>query len=182
MAQLTRVRSSSQDWWHSLKNEMDKKSFTKETMSDLYNDLFSSLGHRNPSSQGTFHRKFLQVRRRFCFCDSGCLNPLRPTQDVLHSFKASDLLTHLSVLQKFANKVEKLLGANGITLFQKRREKSFVRQVDALEASMRGFQKEPGNLKEYSPWLSGFKADTLGNELEVPGEPGAALPDGNHFC
>lgn len=67
--------------------------------------------------------------------------------------------------------MEKLLGPDGVTLFQKRREKSFVRQVDALAASMRGFQKEPGNLKEYSPRLSGFRADALGNELEVPGEP-----------
>lgn len=66
--------------------------------------------------------------------------------------------------------MEKLLGPKGIILFEKRREKCFIRQVDALAASMRGFQKEPGNLKEYSPWLSGYKADTFGNELEVPGQ------------
>lgn len=66
--------------------------------------------------------------------------------------------------------VEKLLGPKGIILFEKRREKCFIRQVDALAASMRGFQKEPGNLKEYSPWLSGYKADTFGNELEIPGQ------------
>ncbi|TWW70550.1 DNA-dependent protein kinase catalytic subunit [Takifugu flavidus] len=77
---------------------------------------------------------------------------------------------HKKFLQRFAKEVEKLLGPNGATLFQKRRDKSFVRRVDELAASMRGFQKEPGNLKEYSPRLSGFKADTLGNELEVPGQ------------
>lgn len=66
--------------------------------------------------------------------------------------------------------MEKLLGSKGSKLFEKRTEKSFVRQVDDLAASMRGWIKEePGNLKEYSPWLSGFKADTFSNELEVPG-------------
>lgn len=45
-----------------MKNELEKKSFTKEAMSHLYQDLFSSLGHHNPSGQGTFHKKFLQVR------------------------------------------------------------------------------------------------------------------------
>lgn len=72
-------------------------------------------------------------------------------------------------LQKFAKDVEKLLGSKGSKLFEKRKEKRFLQQVDDLAASMRGFQKEPGNLKEYSPWLSGFKADTFSNELEIPG-------------
>ncbi|XP_071387705.1 DNA-dependent protein kinase catalytic subunit [Centroberyx affinis] len=73
-------------------------------------------------------------------------------------------------VQKFAKDVEKLLGPKGSKLFEKRKDKSFVRQVEDLAASMRGFQKEPGNLKEYSPWLSGFKADAFRNELEVPGQ------------
>lgn len=66
------VDSSSQDWWDSLKNEMEKGTFTKETMSDLYSDLFSSLGHQRTSGQGAFHKKFLQVRRllRVLFCDT----------------------------------------------------------------------------------------------------------------
>lgn len=66
--------------------------------------------------------------------------------------------------------MEKLLGPQCSKLFEKRKDKSFVRKVDDLAASMRGFQKEPGNLKEYSPWLSGFKADTFSNELEIPGQ------------
>ncbi|XP_054478556.1 DNA-dependent protein kinase catalytic subunit [Anoplopoma fimbria] len=74
-------------------------------------------------------------------------------------------------IKKFAKDVEELLGSKGSKLFEKRKDKSFVRQVDELAASMRGFfQKEPGNLKEYSPWLSGFKADTFSNELEIPGQ------------
>lgn len=74
--------------------------------------------------------------------------------------------------------MEKLLGPKGVKLFEKRKDKGFIRQVDELAASMRGFQKEPGNLKEYSPWLSGFKADTFRNELEVPGQHGEHLLDG----
>ncbi|XP_059183485.1 DNA-dependent protein kinase catalytic subunit [Centropristis striata] len=73
-------------------------------------------------------------------------------------------------IKKFGKDVEKLLGAKGSKLFEKRRDKSFMKQVDELAASMRGFQKEPGNLKEYSPWLSGFKADMFSNELEIPGQ------------
>lgn len=72
-------------------------------------------------------------------------------------------------LQKFFKDVEKLLGPNGKQLFEKRKDKTFLKKVDELAASMRRFQKEPGNLKEYSPWLSGFKADSFRNELEIPG-------------
>ncbi|XP_047423865.1 DNA-dependent protein kinase catalytic subunit isoform X2 [Mugil cephalus] len=73
-------------------------------------------------------------------------------------------------IQKFSKDVEKLLGPNGSKLFEKRNDRKFVGQVDELAGSMRGFQKEPGNLKEYSPWLSGFKADPFSNELEIPGQ------------
>ncbi|KAF7660907.1 hypothetical protein LDENG_00272900 [Lucifuga dentata] len=75
-------------------------------------------------------------------------------------------------IKKFAKDVEKLLGPKGSKLFEKRKEKSFLRQVDELRESMHRSPKdpEPGNLKEYSPWLSGFKSDTFCNELEIPGQ------------
>lgn len=66
--------------------------------------------------------------------------------------------------------MEKLLGPKGSKLFEKRKEKGFVSQVENLLKCMREFQREPGNLKEYSPWLSGFKADAFSNELEIPGQ------------
>lgn len=72
-------------------------------------------------------------------------------------------------LQKFSKELEKLFGPDGNNLFEKRKNKSFLQAVSELGQSMREFQKEPGNLKEYSPWLSGFKSDPFGNELEVPG-------------
>ncbi|KAI1889250.1 hypothetical protein AGOR_G00177210 [Albula goreensis] len=73
-------------------------------------------------------------------------------------------------IQKFSKDVEKLLGAGGSKLFEKRKDKTYLRSVDELECSMRGFQKEPGNLKEYSPWMSSFRADMLRTQLEIPGQ------------
>uniref|UniRef100_A0AAV2L5B1 DNA-dependent protein kinase catalytic subunit n=1 Tax=Knipowitschia caucasica TaxID=637954 RepID=A0AAV2L5B1_KNICA len=77
-------------------------------------------------------------------------------------------------IQKFAKEVESLLGAKGSKLFEKRKDKSFVKKVEELVGSMRGWlgagKKEPGNLKEYSPWMSSFKQGPLGDELEVPGQ------------
>ncbi|KAI5104092.1 DNA-dependent protein kinase catalytic subunit [Silurus meridionalis] len=72
--------------------------------------------------------------------------------------------------QKFSKEVEQLFGSDGLKLYDKRKDKEYIRKVENLALSMRGFQKEPGNLKEYSPWLSNFSADTLGNEIEVPGQ------------
>nr|XP_054607336.1 DNA-dependent protein kinase catalytic subunit isoform X2 [Nothobranchius furzeri] len=80
-------------------------------------------------------------------------------------------------IQKFSKAVEKLLGPDGSTMFEKRKDKSFLQQVDDLAKSMRGFMEEPGNLKEYSPWLSGFKPDLFSNVLEIPGQyDGRAKP------
>ncbi|XP_029935630.1 DNA-dependent protein kinase catalytic subunit isoform X2 [Myripristis murdjan] len=73
-------------------------------------------------------------------------------------------------IRKFAKDVEALFGPQGSKLFEKRKNKSFLQQVDKLVNSMRGFQREPGNLKEYSPWLSGFTADLFCAELEIPGQ------------
>ncbi|XP_019130385.2 DNA-dependent protein kinase catalytic subunit isoform X1 [Larimichthys crocea] len=131
LQQLTNPEMIFKDWWDGVKNELDKPSFDKKQMSNMYEEMYSSLGDRNTDGHGMFRKKFIQ---------------------------------------KFAKEVEKQLGPKGSKLFEKRKDKSFVRQVEELVASMRGFQKEPGNLKEYSPWLSGFKADAFGNELEIPGQ------------
>lgn len=79
------------------------------------------------------------------------------------------MLMYMCLSQKFFKEVEKLLGSGGSKLYEKRKDKAYLQQVDQVIGTMRGFQKEPGNLKEYSPWLSSFKADTIKNELEVPG-------------
>ncbi|XP_040921929.1 DNA-dependent protein kinase catalytic subunit [Toxotes jaculatrix] len=131
LQQFTNPEMIFKDWWDYVKNELEKTSFDKKRMSDMYDEMHSWLGDRNADGHGMFRKKFIQ---------------------------------------KFAKDVEKLLGVKGSKLFEKRRDKNFVQQVDILAASMRGFQTEPGNLKEYSPWLSGFKADPFSNELEIPGQ------------
>ncbi|XP_076840848.1 DNA-dependent protein kinase catalytic subunit [Brachyhypopomus gauderio] len=73
-------------------------------------------------------------------------------------------------IKEFSKDVEKLMGPGGSKIFQQRKDNNYLRKVDDLISRMRDFQKEPGNLKEYSPWLSTFRADTLKNELEVPGQ------------
>ncbi|XP_053349394.1 DNA-dependent protein kinase catalytic subunit [Clarias gariepinus] len=72
--------------------------------------------------------------------------------------------------QKFFKDVENLFGSGGSKLYEKRKDKEHIRKIEQLMMDMKGFQKEPGNLKEYSPWLSNFSADTIRNELEVPGQ------------
>uniref|UniRef100_A0A8B9M759 DNA-dependent protein kinase catalytic subunit n=1 Tax=Accipiter nisus TaxID=211598 RepID=A0A8B9M759_9AVES len=52
--------------------------------------------------------------------------------------------------------------------------------VTSLLSKMNKTYEEPGNLKEYSPWMSEFKAEFLRNELEVPGQydgRGKPLPE-----
>lgn len=65
--------------------------------------------------------------------------------------------------------MEKLFGPGGLKVYENRKDNDYLRRVDELTKSMKGFQSEPGNLKEYSPWLSNFSTDTLRVELEVPG-------------
>ncbi|KAM9332600.1 DNA-dependent protein kinase catalytic subunit [Pholidichthys leucotaenia] len=131
LQQLTNPDMIFKDWWDGVKNKLEKPSFTKKQMGDMYEEMSSLLTDENTGGHGIFRKKFIQ---------------------------------------KFSKEVEKLLGRNGSQLFEKRKDKGFLQKVDNLATSMRGFQKEPGNLKEYSPWLSGFKADPFSNELEIPGQ------------
>ncbi|KAM3860678.1 DNA-dependent protein kinase catalytic subunit [Diretmus argenteus] len=121
----------------------------KDWWEDVKNDL------EKPSfSQKTMSRMYDEMRSSLGDRDAGGYGTFRKR-----------------FIQKYAKQVENLLGPQGTKLFEKRKDKRFLQQVDDLAASMRSsMQKEPGNLREYSPWLSGFRADTLGNELEVPGQ------------
>ncbi|XP_077480903.1 DNA-dependent protein kinase catalytic subunit [Stigmatopora argus] len=73
-------------------------------------------------------------------------------------------------IKEFAKEMEDLLGRKGSELFKKRKDQSFRKKVDSLAMSMKTFQKEPGNVKEYSTWLSAFQAGPFKNELEIPGQ------------
>ncbi|XP_033988441.1 DNA-dependent protein kinase catalytic subunit isoform X2 [Trematomus bernacchii] len=132
LQQLTNPDMLFKDWWDCVKNELERPSFDKKQMANMYDEMLSSLGDRDMGRHGKFRTRFIK---------------------------------------KFSKEVEKLLGPKGSKLFEKRKEKNFVRQVDNLASSMRQFPNDPpGNLKEYSPLLSGFKADSFNNELEIPGQ------------
>uniref|UniRef100_A0A3B4GWP3 DNA-dependent protein kinase catalytic subunit n=1 Tax=Pundamilia nyererei TaxID=303518 RepID=A0A3B4GWP3_9CICH len=139
LQQLTNPEMIFKDWWDGVRIELEKPTFNRKQMGDMYEEMRSILGDCSADSHGMFRKKFIK---------------------------------------KFFKDVEKLLGPNGKQLFEKRKDETFLQKVDLdLVASMRGFQKEPGNLKEYSPWLSGFKADSFRNELEIPGQyDGRAKP------
>lgn len=45
---------------------MEKPTFNKERTADLFEELFSALGHQNTSGQGMFHKKFIRVCSSLC--------------------------------------------------------------------------------------------------------------------
>ncbi|XP_066575742.1 DNA-dependent protein kinase catalytic subunit isoform X2 [Amia ocellicauda] len=73
-------------------------------------------------------------------------------------------------VQKFSKEIDKIFGKNGSTMLSKKNDKAYWQSVDQLVSSMREAIKMPGNLKEYSPWMSSFRPETLWNELEIPGQ------------
>lgn len=80
-------------------------------------------------------------------------------------------LTCLFFLQHFSKEFDKTFGKGGAKLFDMKHD-AFRKASDSLQESISKEQKkekEPGNLKEYSPWMSNFKPEVLRNELEIPG-------------
>ncbi|XP_061121318.1 DNA-dependent protein kinase catalytic subunit isoform X2 [Syngnathus typhle] len=73
-------------------------------------------------------------------------------------------------IKRFAKDMQNLLGSKGSKVFEKRKQKVFLKSVDEFASSMRERKEEPRNLKEYSPWLSAFQADPFRNQLEIPGQ------------
>lgn len=58
-----------QDWWESVKSEMEKSTFNKKQMGEMYEEMHSSLCNRNTQGHGGFRRKFIQVGSS-CYCTS----------------------------------------------------------------------------------------------------------------
>lgn len=163
----------SQDWWDDVKNELEKPGFDKKKMGNMFDEMFASLGDRKADGHGAFRKKFVQV----CISSTSLLAKLIVEENVgVGAARLQCIILYSCPIlptppqqQRFAKDMESLLGRKGSQLFEKRKDKSFIAKVNDLLGSMREFQKEPGNLKEYSPWLSGFKADPFRNELEIPG-------------
>ncbi|KAM4704971.1 DNA-dependent protein kinase catalytic subunit [Rhinophrynus dorsalis] len=74
--------------------------------------------------------------------------------------------------EKYKKEFDKVCGTQGIKLLNMKAD-VFIKSIDQLFSKIREDQQqveEPGNLKEYSPWLSEFKPEFLRNELEIPGQ------------
>lgn len=73
------------------------------------------------------------------------------------------------LLQKFGKEFDKHFGKGGCKLLNMT-DRDFNSIVEPLLLKMRDCQKEPGNLKECTTWMSDFKPEFLRTELEVPGK------------
>ncbi|CAM5116256.1 unnamed protein product [Natator depressus] len=81
-------------------------------------------------------------------------------------------------IQTFGKDFNNHFGKSGSTLLDMKAD-DFSRIALSLLSKMKD-QKEPGNLKECSPWMSDFKAEFMRNELEIPGQydgKGKPLPE-----
>ncbi|CAH6792055.1 Prkdc [Phodopus roborovskii] len=82
-------------------------------------------------------------------------------------------------IQAFKKEFDKSFGNDGSKLATMKLC-DFSNITDSLLVRMRKDSKPPGNLKEYSPWMSAFKVQFPGNELEIPGQydgKGKPLPE-----
>ena len=51
---------SPQDWWDCVKNELDKPSFDKKQICDLYDEMRSSLGDQDAEGHGDVSQEIYQ--------------------------------------------------------------------------------------------------------------------------
>ncbi|XP_034980550.2 DNA-dependent protein kinase catalytic subunit [Zootoca vivipara] len=82
-------------------------------------------------------------------------------------------------IQKFGKEFDKHFGKGGSKLLDMT-DRDFNGIVEPLFLKMTDCQKEPGNLKECTSWMSDFKPEFLRTELEVPGQydgKGKPLPE-----
>ncbi|XP_053322155.1 DNA-dependent protein kinase catalytic subunit [Spea bombifrons] len=72
--------------------------------------------------------------------------------------------------EKYGNEIDKVCGKEGGKVADLNLA-AFAKTMLSLKTKIQSEQeKEPGNLKEYSPWMSEFKPEFLRNELEIPGQ------------
>ncbi|KAM8811045.1 DNA-dependent protein kinase catalytic subunit [Eudromia elegans] len=88
-------------------------------------------------------------------------------------------LLRKSFIQDFGKEFDREFGKHGTKLLDMKNS-DFQAIANSLLSKMTKSNKEPGNLKECSPWMSEFKAEFLRNEIEVPGQydgRGKPLPE-----
>ncbi|XP_006880480.1 PREDICTED: DNA-dependent protein kinase catalytic subunit-like isoform X2 [Elephantulus edwardii] len=82
-------------------------------------------------------------------------------------------------IQTFGKEFDKHFGKGGSKLLTMKLS-DFGNITTSLLSKMSEVSKPPGNLREYSPWMSNFKVEYLRNELEIPGQydgKGKPLPE-----
>uniref|UniRef100_A0A2K6UMZ3 DNA-dependent protein kinase catalytic subunit n=1 Tax=Saimiri boliviensis boliviensis TaxID=39432 RepID=A0A2K6UMZ3_SAIBB len=82
-------------------------------------------------------------------------------------------------IQTFGKEFDKHFGKGGSKL-PRMKLSDFSDITNMLLLKMNKDSKPPGNLKEWSPWMSDFKVEFLRNELEIPGQydgRGKPLPE-----
>nr|XP_033789602.1 DNA-dependent protein kinase catalytic subunit isoform X2 [Geotrypetes seraphini] len=72
-------------------------------------------------------------------------------------------------VQAHGNQLDTHFGKGGSKLVDMK-EDNFTNTANLLLVNMTKSQRVPGNLKEYSPWMSNFKPEFLRHELEIPGQ------------
>ncbi|XP_069813698.1 DNA-dependent protein kinase catalytic subunit isoform X2 [Dendropsophus ebraccatus] len=72
--------------------------------------------------------------------------------------------------EKYSKDLEKVCGSDG-SLLSKMKADVFTKSFgNLMEKIKKESPTEPGNLKEYSPWMSTFKPEFSRDELEIPGQ------------
>uniref|UniRef100_A0A8C6YCR5 DNA-dependent protein kinase catalytic subunit n=1 Tax=Naja naja TaxID=35670 RepID=A0A8C6YCR5_NAJNA len=146
-----------QDFVHSLEQLSNPTMLFKDWLGDVLNEFGKTKKNTN-NIQQLYDRMYQQLGN----LEAANLGWFR--KQFIKEF-GKELDNH------FGKGGSKLLGMN-INVFNK--------VAHSLSEKMKKYEKEPGNLKECSPWMSGFKPEFLRTELEIPGQydgKGKPLPE-----
>ncbi|XP_058033644.1 DNA-dependent protein kinase catalytic subunit [Ahaetulla prasina] len=146
-----------QDFVHSLEQLSNPAMLFKDWIEDVRNELGKTKKNTNNIQQ-----LYDGMYQNLGNLEAPCLGLFR--KQFIKEF-GKELDNH------FGKGGSKLLGMNASV---------FSKVAFSLFTKMKKCEKEPGNLKECSPWMSEFKPEFLRTELEIPGQydgKGKPLPE-----
>ncbi|KAL6085809.1 hypothetical protein STEG23_007048, partial [Scotinomys teguina] len=142
-------------------NALDQLSNPDLLFKDWINDIKDELG-KNPVNKNNIEKLYKRMYTALGDLQAPGLGPFRKR-----------------FIQAFRKEFDKNFG-NGGSKLPTMKLCDFCNITDTLLKRMREDSNPPGNLKEYSPWMSAFKVQFPGNELEIPGQydgKGKPLPE-----
>ncbi|KAL1788740.1 DNA-dependent protein kinase catalytic subunit isoform X1 [Sigmodon hispidus] len=142
-------------------NALDQLSNPDLIFKDWVGDIKAELG-KNPVNKDNVENLYKRMRTALGDLQDPGLGPFRKR-----------------FIQAFGKEFDKSFG-NGGSKLPIMKLSNFQTIIDSLLERMRKDSKPPGNLKEYSPWMSAYKVQFPGNELEIPGQydgKGKPLPE-----